>query len=273
VVVGAQATDATAKPKFRDHIAQTSRGCYSSARERGAFSWWAGLYYRANRGSSRRRTSTRSCKLAKGVSTTGETVYSPTFRRLQRLGRFDQVTFEVGPAGRQSGGRDASVDGRGETQTEGRRALQVTFYVHERPDGFLASFFTATGRSTDREIAAASGVTAGRPAHANFPSSSGQSTLSIFNREEGSIQVAVAATITGVPEPTGPSPPAQVQPTVTQRSYNRLPTFRRGTVIYRITQGPLRTGLPTFRSSAVTIVTESRLKKNHPQPWPDGGAC
>jgi len=248
---GAQAPDATAKPKFRDHI-HTHAGM-TFRRERGD-SVVAGVRIIGNRVVT---TADIYAELQtrKGRFYDSETVLADV-RRLNDMGSFDQVTFEVAPAGSQSGADDASVDGRGGTQTEAS-SVAVTFYVHERP---MVSrvVFHGNRALNDREIAGRVGVTAGDPL-SEFSVESGRRRLLDFYREEGFNQVAVAATITGVPEPTGPSPtgPSPTDGNSAEYTGADVPP---GTVIYRINEGPLER-IADIQIVGSTIVTESRLKK------------
>ncbi|EMI57429.1 BamA/OMP85 family outer membrane protein [Rhodopirellula sallentina] len=230
---GAQAPQAEAKTKFRDHI---------HAR--------AGMTFRRERGdavvASVRIVGNRSVPAAdifselqtrKGRFYDSETVLADV-RRLNDMGSFDQVTFEVKPlaanppANPQSGSSKLTP------------SVVVTFYVHERP--MVAKVIFHGNRAlNDREIAGRAGVSAGDPL-SEFSVESGRRRLLDYYHEEGFNQAAVSATITG--SDGGAS--AGVSAT-------DLPP---GTVIFRINEGPLER-IADIQIEGSTIVTEARLKK------------
>ncbi|MFG0253985.1 MAG: outer membrane protein assembly factor, partial [Rhodopirellula sp. JB053] len=230
---GAQAPQAEAKTKFRDHI---------HAR--------AGMTFRRERGdavvASVRIVGNRSVPAAdifselqtrKGRFYDSETVLADV-RRLNDMGSFDQVTFEVKPvaANPQAGPQSDS--------SKLTPSVVVTFYVHERP--MVAKVIFHGNRAlNDREIAGRAGVSAGDPL-SEFSVESGRRRLLDYYHEEGFNQASVSATITG--SDGGAS--AGVSAT-------DLPP---GTVIFRINEGPLER-IADIQIEGSTIVTEARLKK------------
>ncbi|MCM2374553.1 BamA/OMP85 family outer membrane protein [Aporhodopirellula aestuarii] len=234
---GAQAPEATVKPKFRDHI-HTHAGM-TFRRERGD-AVVASVRIIGNRTVSAADIFTE-LQTRKGRFYDSETVLADV-RRLNDMGSFDQVTFDVKPLGANPEDQaEMPPTQPGETLTP---SVIVTFFVHERP--MVAKVVFHGNRAlNDREIAGRVGVTAGDPL-SEFSVESGRRRLLDYYHDEGFNQAAVSAAITSndggasVGVTTGDLPP--------------------GTVIYRINEGPLER-IADIQIEGSTIVTESRLKK------------
>lgn len=232
---GAQAPAAEEKPKFRDHI--HSHAGMTFRRERGD-SVVGSVRIVGNRVVSTADIYTE-LQTRKGRFYDYETVLTDV-RRLNDMGSFDQVTFEVKPMA--SAGPSNYQAGE-EPVTAATATVQVTFYVHERPVVAKVIFHGNYGLN-DREINGRVGVAANDPL-SEFAVESGRRRLVDYYQEEGFNQAAVSATIVGQSDDQ-PQLDATMAPP--------------GTVIYRINEGPLER-IADIRVEGSSIVTEARLKK------------
>lgn len=233
---GAQAPAAVDKPKFRDHIHTH-----------------AGMAFRRERGDSivgsvrligNQNISTadvyKELQTRKGRFYDSETVLTDV-RRLNDMGSFDHVTFEVKPMN--DGGASTYDEGQ-DPSTRNTPTVEVTFYVHERPIVTKVIFHGNRGLN-DREISGRVGVTVGDPL-SEISVESGRRRLIDYYQEEGFNQAAVSASI------IGPN-----QPTESMIDTTLVPT---GSVIFRINEGP-KERIWDIQIEGSTIVTEARLKK------------
>lgn len=232
---GAQAPSAVDKPRFRDHI-HTHAGM-AFRRERGD-SIVGSVQIIGNRVVSTADIYTE-LQTRKGRFYDSETVLADV-RRLNDMGSFDQVTFEVKPMNTDTPSTD---EDSGKPVTSATPTVQVVFYVHERPVVAKVIFHGNHGLN-DREISGRAGVSVGDPL-SEFSVESGRRRLIDYYQEEGFNQAAIAATIVGdsdnqVQVDTSMAPP--------------------GTVIYRINEGPLER-IADIQIEGSTIVSEARLKK------------
>ncbi len=235
---GAQAPDAVTKPKFRDHI-HTHAGM-TFRRERGD-AVVASVRIVGNRTVSSADIYTE-LQTRKGRFYDNETVLAD-IRRLNDMGSFDQVTYEIQQVGPNTTLDEDStpLQKPGEPLTP---SVVVTFYVHERP--MVAGVVLHGNRGlNDREIANRSGVTKGDPL-SEFSVESGRRRLLDYYHEEGFNQASISATITGAENDSSPAMPMADLPP--------------GTVIFRINEGPLER-IADIKVEGSTIVTEARLKK------------
>lgn len=234
---GAQAPAATTKPKFRDHI--HARAGMTFRRERGD-SVVGAVQIVGNRTISTADIYTE-LQTRKGRFYDSETVLADV-RRLNDMGSFDQVTFEVKPI---DSGANSNPDGQSSNPHASETpSVIVTFYVHERP---MVSqvIFHGNRAMNDRDIAGRVGVSKDDPL-SEFSVESGRRRLLDYYHEEGFNQAAVSAAISG---PSGDDS--------ANMATADLPP---GTVIYRINEGPLER-IAAIRIEGSTIVTEARLKK------------
>ncbi len=234
---GAQAPEAEVKTKFRDHI--HARAGMTFRRERGD-AVVASVRIIGNRTVSAADIFSE-LQTRKGRFYDSETVLADV-RRLNDLGSFDQVTFEVQPVGPNSTIDDDVQPSN--PNAELTPSVVVTFYVHERPMVGRVVFH-GNRALNDRELAGRAGVAAGDPL-SEFSVESGRRRLLDYYQEEGFNQAAVSATITGAEGGAAAGVSATDLPP--------------GTVIYRINEGPLER-IADIQIEGSTIVTEARLKK------------
>ena len=177
---GAQAPAADDKPRFRDHI-HTHAGM-AFRRERGD-SVVAGVRIVGNRTTSTADIYTE-LQTRKGRFYDYETVLTDV-RRLNDMGSFDQVTFEVKPVG---GGAPITSQQAQKAATPAPQAVEVTFFVHERPM-VVKVIFHGNRALNEREISGRVGVTVGDPL-SEFTIESGRRRLMDYYQDEGFNQVA-----------------------------------------------------------------------------------
>ncbi len=235
---GAQAPSAIEKPRFRDHI-HTHAGM--AFRRESGDSIVGSVRIIGNKSVSSADIFTE-LQTRKGRFYDSETVLTDV-RRLNDMGSFDQVTFEVKPL--TSRGPQESL-GAPDSVAANTPNVEVTFYVHERP---MVSkvIFHGNRALNDREIAGRVGVTVGDPL-SEFSVESGRRRLVDYYQEEGFNQAAVSATIAGQDFGSGQTPAMDA---------SLVPP---GTVIFRINEGP-KERIADIQVEGSTIVTEARLKK------------
>lgn len=233
---GAQAPAATDKPRFRDHI-HTHAGM-AFRRERGD-SIVAGVRIVGNRTVSTADIYTE-LQTRKGRFYDSETVLTDV-RRLNDMGSFDQVTFEVKPIGN---GVPAAAQPGQKPSLQNTPSVEVIFFVHERPM-VVKVIFHGNRALNDREISGRVGVSVGDPL-SEFTIESGRRRLIDYYQEEGFNQAAVSASIVGQESSTAPAMDTSLVPP--------------GSVIFRINEGP-KERIADIQIEGSTIVTESRLKK------------
>jgi len=232
---GAQAPAGPEKPRFRDHI-HTHAGM-AFRRERGD-SIVGSVRIIGNRSVSTADIYTE-LQTRKGRFYDSETVLADV-RRLNDLGSFDQVTFEVKPMNASGASTYEEGDEPSSTSTP---TVEVSFYVHERPMVAKVIFHGNYGLN-DREIAGRVGVSVGDPL-SEFSVESGRRRLIDYYQEEGFNQIAISASIVGRSD-------EQVQVDASMAPP--------GTVIYRINEGPLER-IADIQIEGSSIVSEARLKK------------
>ncbi|MEM6978691.1 MAG: POTRA domain-containing protein [Planctomycetota bacterium] len=223
---GAQAPAAVEKAKFRDHI--HAREGMMLRRERGD-AIVASVRVRGNRTVPTNEIAAE-LQTRKGRFYDSETVLADV-RRLNNMGSFDHVTFDVTE-------QPAGVKDPATGVVRDVKSMIVTYTVHERPMVTRVVFHGARALNF-RELSGRVGVAKGDPL-SEFAIESGRRRLLDYYREEGFNQVAIDFSI-GLPaindEPADP-----------------------GAVIFRINEGP-KERIASIRIEGGTIVTESRLKK------------
>jgi len=212
------------RPRFRDHI-HTREGM-ALRRERGD-SIVASVRVRGNRNVPTAKIATE-LQTRKGRFYDPETVLADV-RRLNDMGSFDRVTFDVQvlPSDIQQFDGEA-LPGNSETVSR----VVVTFSVVERPAVTRVIYHGNRGLN-DRDLVGRSGVAPGDPL-SEFSIESGRRRLIDYYREEGFNQVTID-TVIGLPDDAG-------------------------AVVFRINEGP-KERIAAIRVEGSTIVSESRLKK------------
>jgi len=241
---GAQAPEAEVKTKFRDHI--HARAGMTFRRENGD-TIVAGIRIIGNR-TVETADIVSQLQTRKGRFYDSETVLADV-RRLNDMGSFDQVTYQVDPVPT-GNAPPPSEDSSQASPPTPAPSVMVTFYVNERPM-VTRVVYHGNRALNDRELSGRSGVTTGDPL-SEFAVESGRRRLVDYYREEGFNQVSISATI-GLPEGS---------PSGSQADANM--------VIFRINEGP-KERIASIRIEGSTIVTESRLKKIIQSRGPMGG--
>ncbi len=235
---GGQAPAAPTKQKFRDHIHAH-----------------AGMTFRRESGDAivgavrivgNRNVATadiyRELQTRKGRFYDSETVLTDV-RRLNDIGSFDRVSFDVKQVGPESPLDESEVSRQipGEPQTP---SVIVTFHVHERPMVTKVIFHGNHGLD-DRALNGRVGISVGDPL-SEFSVESGRRRLLDYYVEEGFNQASIAAGIARVQGSSdGPV------------NMDGLPP---GTIVFRINEGPLER-IADIKIEGSTIVSEARLKK------------
>lgn len=235
---GGAAPSAPTKPKWSEHIHAK-----------------AGMTFRRETGDSivgavrivgNRNVATadiyKELQTRKGRFYDSETVLTDV-RRLNDMGSFDQVTFDVKPVSPETPLEESELSSHlpGEPQTP---SVIVTFHVHERPMVTKVIFHGNHGLD-DRALNGRVGISVGDPL-SEFSVESGRRRLLDYYQEEGFNQASIEAGIAKVQSNGG-------------RSIN-MDGLPPGTIVFRINEGPLER-ITAIRIEGSTIVSEARLKK------------
>ncbi|MCC9656147.1 BamA/OMP85 family outer membrane protein [Rhodopirellula halodulae] len=213
----AQAPAAETKPKFRDHI--HNRDGMALRREDGD-AIVADVRVIGNQVIST-TTILAELQTRKGRFYSEETVLSDV-GRLNDMGSFDNVTFEIEERHTQSNGSNPAP----------QKGVLVTFYLRERA---LVSqvIYHGNYRMNDRELSGRSGINDGDPL-SQFSIETGKRRLMDYYHEEGFNQASIVASV-GLPDDAN-------------------------AVVFRINEGP-KERIADIKIEGCSIVSESRLKK------------